>query len=370
MKMLHNPNFISNGILRFDWDAQHSFAEHLTPIVTTEACLKCHSGDDYKPGKIQAGIITTLQIDEISNDYRRDRFINIIIDSSLATILAAGSIAVFQFLKQRNLKLNLTIQQMLENEKMVAVGMMVAGFSHELGTPIGIAVAANSQISEVVNGFENLLHRDEVSEEEITEPLAVLKDSYQLVSSHLERAHKMIKQFKHTTSDLSYEDKTSFALKEAFNDILIDMRHLHKNRNIRIEVSYPQELTINASVSAFKQVMYNLYDNAMKYAFLDGSLQGAITIDCYSVGDKIKIVFKDDGCGMDKDILKHIFEPFYTTGRQKGGMGLGMFITYELVTKQLYGTIACNTKPGKGTLFEILLPNKPPNDLKKQGGDL
>jgi signal transduction histidine kinase len=264
----------------------------------------------------------------------------------------------------------MTTQQMLENEKMVAVGMMVAGFSHELGTPIGIAVAANSQIAEVVHDFENLLNRDEVSEEEIVEPLTVLKDSFQLISTHLERAHKMIKQFKHTTNELSFEDKTSFALKDAFSDILIDMRHLHKNSNIRIEVSYSSELSIHASMSAFKQVMYNLYDNAIKYAFLEGTLQGAITIDCFSVGDNIKIVFKDDGCGMDEDILKHIFEPFYTTGRQKGGMGLGMFITYELVTKQLYGTIACNTRPGKGTIFEILLPNKPPGDIIQGGGNI
>jgi signal transduction histidine kinase len=367
-EMLNNPDYILNGLIRLDLEGTSPVAEHLTPIVTTEACLKCHSGNIYKPGKIQAGIITTLQIDDIAEDYKLFRAENIFIETSIAAILAASSIIVFKLFKHRNLKLMMTTQQMLENEKMVAVGMMVAGFSHELGTPIGIAVAANSQISEVVHGFENLLNRDEVSEEEITEPLAVLKDSFQLISTHLERAHKMIKQFKHTANDLSFEDKTLFALKDAFNDILIDMRHLPKNSNICIEVSYHTELSIHASMSAFKQVMYNLYDNAMKYAFLEGTIQGSITIDCFSAGDNIKIVFKDDGCGMDKDILKHIFEPFYTTGRQKGGMGLGMFITYELVTKQLYGTITCNTRPGKGTFFEILLPNKPPSDTIK-GGD-
>jgi signal transduction histidine kinase len=125
-----------------------------------------------------------------------------------------------------------------------------------------------------------------------------------------------------------------------------------------------------ASVSAFKQVMYNLYDNAMKYAFLDGTIQGVISIDCFLVGDIIKIIFKDDGCGMEKEILKHIFEPFYTTGRQKGGMGLGMFITYELITRQLFGTIKCSTKPGKGTIFEIILPCKPSTDVKNVGINL
>jgi signal transduction histidine kinase len=368
-EMLHDPDYVHNGVFLLDLDGPSPVAEHLTPIVTTDACLSCHSGHIYKPGAVQAGIITTLQIDEIANNYKNFRANNIFVEASVASILAASSLVVFQLFKRRDAKLMMATEQMLEYEKMVAVGMMVAGFSHELGTPIGIAVAANSQISEVVHDFEGLLNRDEVSEEEITEPLTVLKDSYQLISTHLERAHKMIKQFKHTTNDLSYDDKTTFAFREVFNDILIDMKHLHKNRNIRIEVSYPPELSIHASASAFKQVMYNLYDNAMKYAFLDGSLQGAITIDCYVVNNIIKVIFQDDGCGMDKDILKHIFEPFRTTGRQRGGMGLGMYITYELVTKQLHGTIKCSTRPGKGTLFEILLPHAPPPTATKMGAD-
>jgi signal transduction histidine kinase len=356
--------------MRFDLKGTPAIAEHITPVVTTEACLKCHSNHIYKPGYVQMGIVTTIQIDDISNEYMKHRTKNMIVDISFVALLATGSIIIFQTFKRRDLKLMLTTQQMLENEKMVAVGMMVAGFSHELGTPIGIAVGANSQISEVILDFEKLLSREEVSEEEITEPLAVLKESYQLVSAHLNRAHRMIKQFKNTTSDLSFEDRSTFALKDAFDDILIDMRHLHKNRNIRIEVSYPPKLCMYASVGAFKQIMYNLYDNAMKYAFLDGTIHGVISIDCFLVGDIIKIIFKDDGCGMEKDIHKHIFEPFYTTGRQKGGMGLGMFITYELITKQLFGTIKCTTKPGKGTIFEIILPCKLSADVKNMGINL
>ena len=65
---------------------------------------------------------------------------------------------------------------------------------------------------------------------------------------------------------------------------------------------------------------------------------------------------KDDGRGISKDYISKIFEPFYTTRRGEGGSGLGLYITYNIVTVTLGGTISCTSEVGVGTTFDIKVP--------------
>ena len=78
-------------------------------------------------------------------------------------------------------------------------------------------------------------------------------------------------------------------------------------------------------------------------------------------GSRIEIVFADDGRGIAREHLPRIFDPFFTTRRGAGGTGLGLHITFNLVTQKLGGRIDVESEPGLGTRFRIVLPRVAPN---------
>ena len=71
--------------------------------------------------------------------------------------------------------------------------------------------------------------------------------------------------------------------------------------------------------------------------------------------DLLEILYSDDGAGISKKDLPHIFEPFYTSDQHRG-TGLGLNIVYNLIRQKLHGSISCESEPGKGVLFRIEVP--------------
>jgi signal transduction histidine kinase len=364
MKLLEDPDVASQGHLNFSLSKSPSSATFFKPIVTSAACIKCHSGSrvSLAPGRAQLGIEVSYPTSDLLLEYQNYRLSNIFADIAIFSLLCIASILALRIFRSYHFNLQATTSQIIQSEKMASLGLMVAGFSHELKTPIGIAVGASLQITETTQELMGIFSKDEVDIDEIMEPLNTLNDSSILISTHLGRAHVMIQKFKSTASDLSFADKQSFELLHLFEDLQTDMRHLHKNVNININISCPPDLTMYASISVIKQIIYNLYTNAIKYAFLDGTIAGTISIECSQSASNIHIIFSDNGCGMPEDVLEHIFDPFYTTNRDTGGTGLGMFIVYSLVTRTLKGTIKCRSKLGSGTRVELRFPPGKPED--------
>jgi signal transduction histidine kinase len=367
---IQNPLIVSDGHLEFNINNVPAYATYNKPIITEQSCMRCH--DDiwyaFEVGGVQSLMSVRYPVMDFLGDLNKQYFNDAALDITLYLVLALLCIFVLKSIRSQYMKFEIAASQVIESEKMASLGSMVAGFSHELKTPIGIAVAASSQIADITLELKQLFGRDEVSEEEIMEPLSTLDESSRLISHHLERAHNMIKEFKSTATDLSIEEKRTFLLHDLFDTIRIDMQHLYENPNIDISISCPSKLSMYGSVGVLKQVMYNLYSNAIKYAFLDGTIEGTISIKCSLVNGQIKIEFRDNGCGMESNTVKHLFEPFYTTARDGGGTGLGMFIVYQLVTKNLSGEIKCASSLGKGTSYELLLPYASPRNDPTEGG--
>jgi signal transduction histidine kinase len=103
------------------------------------------------------------------------------------------------------------------------------------------------------------------------------------------------------------------------------------------------------------QIVSNLVSNTIIHG-LDSSNCGTITIRIALRGGKIHFTYSDQGPGLDDTGRKMIFEPFYTTRREKGGTGLGMHIVYNLVTQTLGGSIECPVNPEGGFLCRIKFP--------------
>jgi nitrogen-specific signal transduction histidine kinase/CheY-like chemotaxis protein len=136
---------------------------------------------------------------------------------------------------------------------------------------------------------------------------------------------------------------------------------------INIELRLDEKLdTVNADPTQIEQALMNLAVNAKDAMSEGGSLvietkNSALDEDFCRIhsgiepGDYVLISVSDTGCGMDKDTLEHIFEPFYSTKELGGGTGLGLAMVYGIV-KSHDGHIACHSEPGEGTTFGIHLP--------------
>jgi len=109
---------------------------------------------------------------------------------------------------------------------------------------------------------------------------------------------------------------------------------------------------------ALSQVITSLTGNSIKHAF-EGKAGGTITIGVQQVDENhIQIRYQDDGIGMSKEVAENIFEPFYTTTRHTGGVGLDMNIIYNIVHKKLAGKIKVHSEMWQGAEFIITLPLK------------
>jgi len=244
-------------------------------------------------------------------------------------------------------------ERVVEAEKMASLGRMVAGFAHELNTPVGVAVGAISQADEVVHEFARLLQREEVTEEELNQQLHYLHESNDLAMSNLRRAANLVQSFKRTAVDQTSEQEREYLLFELIDDVLSNLRPLFKRTDIKFTVNCPQDLRLTGMPGALTQVLTNLCTNAHTHAFSDGSLPGHISIDVAIVDGLVEIAVTDDGNGMDDVTLKNAFEPFYTTRRNRGGSGLGLYLAYNLVTQKLGGNIECDSLPGQGARVRI-----------------
>jgi hemerythrin-like metal-binding protein len=248
--------------------------------------------------------------------------------------------------------------KVLEAEKMASLGRMVAGFAHEVNTPVGIAVGAASQSRELVHELGELLAQEEVTEEALRECLGMLDETAELALSNLHRAADMVQRFKRTAVDQASERERDYDLAEIIEDVQKSLQNSFKNTPVSIEVDCPADLHLYGPAGTLVQLLANLLQNSRMHGFADGTQAGQINIRAGAAGERVFIDYRDNGAGMSADTLAHAFEPFYTTRRGTGGSGLGLYIAYNLVTQGLRGSIHCESAPGEGTRFIIEFPRQ------------
>ena len=138
-------------------------------------------------------------------------------------------------------------------------------------------------------------------------------------------------------------------------EILLSLKPRLRRKIHHVEVNCEEHLKLNSYPGAFSQVVTNLVINSIIHGY-EPEQVGHLTFRVEGHSDRVVVEYQDDGCGIDKNNLQKIFEPFFTTRRADGGSGLGLHITFNLVTQKLGGTIRCESEPGKGTKFIVELP--------------
>jgi two-component system, NtrC family, sensor kinase len=250
----------------------------------------------------------------------------------------------------------LTVMQdkLVEVETMAALGSLVAGVAHEINTPVGTSITLASTLMDETQFLLKAIGSGQLKRSNLTDYLEVAADSTRLILSNLSRAGELVQSFKQVAVDQSSLEQRHFNVKQYLEELIISLSPQFKQTMHQITVE-GDAIEIYSYPGALAQVATNLVTNSLTHAYLPNQ-KGNMKFDLSQQSDRITIQYCDDGCGMSEEILAKIFEPFFTTARHKGGTGLGLHITYNLVSQKFQGKIDVQSEVGKGTQFTITLP--------------
>lgn len=261
-------------------------------------------------------------------------------------------------------------RELLQSEKMAAVGQLAAGVAHEINNPIGF-VNSNlgtlhrytTQLLKIADGCTEYItqHPEDSSalkkitaENDLTylrEDLDPLIKESQNGLNRVKRIVESLKDFAHAESAMMMETDLLAGLEStldvAWNEIKLKADVVRKLNPLPPVRCIPGQIN---------QVFINLLVNAAQ-AIED---RGTITLSSGSDGSEVWIEVADSGNGMSEEVQKHLFEPFFTTKPVGKGIGLGLSVVWDIVVNKHGGRIDVESHPGIGTRFTIRLPIEQP----------
>jgi len=256
--------------------------------------------------------------------------------------------------------------QLVQSEKMAALGDLVAGVAHEVNTPLGICVTAISLQIETLEKLEKRYTSGEIRTSDLEDYLERSKEQMVLVERNIQRSSNLIKGFKQVAVDQTYEIITKFEFYQYLQTVVSSISPKLRATNHSIRVDVPKTIKLVAYPGVWAQIVTNLIDNSLMHG-LSCDDTGLISIEAEEKGNSLRFYYRDNGKGMSESQVKRVFDPFYTTKRGEGGSGLGMHIVYNLVTQKLNGQIECMSVMGEGVTFMIDVPlSLMPKEMNKQ----
>lgn len=259
-------------------------------------------------------------------------------------------------------QLQSTQQQLIESEKLAALGNLVAGIAHEINTPIGIGVTAASTLADETQFLRQQLAFGQYSDAMLHDYLQIASDSSELVLNNLRRAADLVQSLKLVSADQIYLERRRFNIHGYLQEVLCSLAPTLKHTLHTVTTHGDTTIKLESYPGAFSQVVTNLVINSVHHAFADG-IAGTLQFAWHVEDNLLNFTYEDNGCGIPAPIIKQIFDPFFTTARGTGGTGLGLHIVYSLVTKKMGGKITCESWGEGGTRFSMVLPLIAPKDL-------
>ena len=252
--------------------------------------------------------------------------------------------------------LQATQKQLIESEKMAALGGLVAGVAHEINTPLGVGVTAASTLDQETELFVEAC-KTGLTRATLKDYIHTAKQSSKLILSNLTRAADLVYSFKQVAVDQTTSEKRDFNLKTYLKAVLRSLGP--QLSRYTVEIRGEEAIQFHSYPGAFSQVITNLVMNSLTHAYQTGET-GHLYFEYKQNQTHAIMTYSDDGCGIAPEHLLKIFDPFFTTARHQGGTGLGLHIVYNLVTQKLGGTISCDSQVGQGTTFTLRLPLEAP----------
>lgn len=278
------------------------------------------------------------------------------------TLCAYGAIALDN--AHAYMRLQDAQAQLVAQEKMAALGALVAGVAHELNTPIGNSLTIASTLQGKSDEIEAKVNGVGVKRSEIISYVRETREASNMMVRGLGNAAELLHSFKQVAMDRTTAHRRSFDLLQTSHEIVATMMTQIRRTGHKIEIDMPAGMKMDSYPGPYGQVITNFINNALLHAF-DGVGEGEMRLQALELPNmQVKISFTDNGCGISQQHIKRIFEPFFTTKLGQGGSGLGLSISYNIVTSILHGQIAVQSERDVGTCFTLILPMNVPDQVQ------
>lgn len=303
-------------------------------------------------------------------------------------------------LNQKNIYLQKTLEdlkaaqlQQIQNEKMVALGHLVAGIAHEVNNPVSFIYGNLEYVRDYLGDLVNLVEAYQQEYPNSTKKIQkiekeidlnfLINDSQSLMGA-MYRGAERIRSIVLALQNFSRHDQASYKrvnIHQGIESTLLILQHRFRKTNYRSEIEiikkYEDLPPIFCYPSQLNQVFMHLLNNAVdaidyraeqsqaKKKAEDLMAAHTICIDtCAIASDSgVRISIADNGMGIPEKVRSFIFDPFFTTKPVGKGSGLGLSICYQIIVEKHSGKIIYNSTPGNGTEFTIEIPALPTRDL-------
>lgn len=290
--------------------------------------------------------------------------------------LQAYSETLEERVEERTNKLKLAFQelkksqaQLVQSEKMASLGQLTAGIAHEIKNPLNFINNFSDTAHESLDELQNFLSAkpDSLESEEQQEIQDIFSDilsDLEKIKTHGDRADSIVRSMLlHSRENKGEYDTVDINLlvEESLNLAYHSERARTPSFNVTIQQDLsPEPLLVKVDSMDISRVLINLISNGF-YATQCRSketrtdYQPEITVTTHSTDGYIEVLVRDNGVGMDEKVVTKVFNPFFTTKPPGEGTGLGLSMSYDIITKQYGGEMTVSSQPGAGTTFTFTL---------------
>jgi len=245
-------------------------------------------------------------------------------------------------------QLQTTQKQLVESEKMSALGNLVAGVAHEVNTPLGIAITTHSIMADELKKLEDKLDNKRLSMKDMESFRHTANSAISMQGDNLVRAKNLMENFKKTAADQHQLEIETLDISQYYQQVISTLRSILKPQKVNLEIECQDKIVLATYPGVHAQILTNLISNSVKHGFSnndddathDVNQENKITIIIKQLpSGEVEVSYCDNGRGLSKKAEQHVFEPFFTTARKQGGIGLGMSIVFNLINQKLNGSI-------------------------------
>jgi len=317
----------------------------------------------YLPLRVKEKKLGVITVQSFQKNAYSDYELFMLRNIAVYTAIALENADAFNTLNQTLTSLKKTQTQLIQSEKMASLGELTAGIAHEIQNPLNFVNNFSEVSSEITDEIIEAIARN--NSEEAKSLSGLLKENLQKISHHGKRADSIVKNMlQHSRKSTGRKEPTDIngLVDEYLRLSYHGLRAKDKSFNAILETHFDKAVNqVELVPEDIGRVLLNLFNNAFysvakKKSQRESGYEPMVIVRTERKNEHVTVYVKDNGVGMSEKTLEKIYQPFFTTKPAGEGTGLGLSLSYDIITKAHNGQLKVETKEGEGAEFIIELP--------------